>query len=84
MKTPLAVVLILMGTLLIMTPPIADYLYQRHLVELMTKLTDYSSISLGGDMSEPYHFGCWLAGVTMIVVAVVFSVRGRSPVTPLE
>ena len=31
MKTPIAIALIIMGSLLVMTPPLSDYLCQRNL-----------------------------------------------------
>ncbi|MES2705464.1 MAG: hypothetical protein V4726_02565 [Verrucomicrobiota bacterium] len=76
MNTPIAVTLIIMGPLLIMTPVFADFLYQRNVVELMTK-TGVASASLAGEMSELYRFGCWLTGSAMVGVAVLSFLPAR-------
>jgi hypothetical protein len=35
-----------------------------------------TNVSLGGQLSEAYRFGCWLTGSVMIAVAVLSSIRG--------
>jgi hypothetical protein len=72
MKTPVAVTLILVGAVLVATPAISDYLYQRSVVELMTK-SGATNVGLAGLMTEIYRFGCWLTGSGMILVAVLGS-----------
>ena len=76
MKTPIAVTLIIMGALLIMTPPLADFLYQRNVLVLLAR-SGVTSATLAGQMSELYRFGCWLTGSGMIAVAVLCSLAGR-------
>lgn len=76
MKTPIAVTLIIMGVLLVMTPALADFLYQRNVVALMIK-SGVTSVTLAGQMSELYRFGCWLTGSGMIGVVVLCSLFGR-------
>ena len=76
MKTPIAVTLIIMGALLVMTPALADFLYQRNVVALMAK-SGVTSVTLAGQMSELYRFGCWLTGSAMVGVAVLYSLFSR-------
>ena len=74
MKTPIAVTLIIMGALLVMTP--ADFLYQRNVVALMSR-SGVTSVTLAGQMSELYRFGCWLTGSAMVAVAVFSALFSR-------
>jgi hypothetical protein len=76
MKTPIAVTLIVMGALLIMTPPLSDYLTQRNLVAILSR-PGITSANLEGKMDDLYHFGCWLIGGAMIGVAVLCSLSCR-------
>jgi hypothetical protein len=76
MKTPIAVTLIIMGALLIMTPALADFLYQRNVVALMSK-SGVNSVTLAGQMSAHYRFGCWLTGSGMVGVAVLSALFSR-------
>jgi hypothetical protein len=72
MKTPIAVTLIIVGGLLIMTPALADFLYQRNVVALLAT-ANFDRVMLAGQMSELYRFGCWLNGSGMVGVAVLSS-----------
>jgi hypothetical protein len=72
MKTPIAVTLIIMGALLVMTPALADFLYQRNVLALMAR-SGVTSVTLAGQMSELYRFGCWLTGSGMVGIAVLCS-----------
>jgi hypothetical protein len=76
MKTPIAVTLIIMGGLLVMTPALADFLYQRNVVALLAT-SRFESVTLTGQMSELYRFGCWLTGSGMVGVAVLSSLFSR-------
>ena len=76
MKTPIAVALIIMGALLVMTPALSDYLYQRNVVDLMSR-PGVVNVSLAGQMSEIYRLGCWLTGSAMIGVGVLGSLFFR-------
>lgn len=69
MKTPIAVTLIIMGTLLVMTPAVADFLYQRNVIALLPQ--SGGSVTLAGQMSDLYRFGCWLTGSAMVGIAVL-------------
>ena len=75
MKTPIAITLIIMGALLVMTPMFADVMYQHNVVTLMGR-SGVTGVTLAGQMSELYRFGCWLTGSAMVGVAV-FSVLSR-------
>ena len=72
MKTPITVTLIIMGALLVMTPAIADYFYQQHVVALMSR-PGVTSVNLDGKMGDMYRIGCWLTGIAMVGVAVLCS-----------
>ena len=76
MKTPIAVTLIIMGALLVITPAISDFLYQRNVVELMTR-PGVTQVTLLGQMSNWYRFGCWLSGAGMVGIAVLCSLSPR-------
>ena len=83
MKTPVAVTLIIMGALLVITPAIADFFYQRNIVALMAR-SGVPGATLAGQMSEIYRFGCWLTGSAMIGIAVLFSRFPRTRETQHE
>ena len=78
MKTPTAVALIIMGALLVVTPALADFGYQRNLVELMGRV-NANNVMLAGQMEELYRFGCWLTGSGMVLVAIIASLRQQRP-----
>ena len=80
MKTAVAVTLIIMGAVLVMTPALADFLYQRNVVELMSR-SGVTSVTLAGQMSEIYRFGCWLTGSAMVGIAVLCSLFARRQVS---
>ncbi len=74
MKTPIAITLIIMGALLVMTPAFADMVYQHNVVTVMTQ-SGVTGVSLAGQMSELYRFGCWATGSGMVLVAVLSALR---------
>ena len=73
MKTPIAVTLIIMGALLVITPALADWLYQRNVIALLAS-GNIERVTLAGQMSNLYRFGCWLTGTGMVSIAVLCSV----------
>jgi len=77
MKTPIAVALIVMGGLLVMTPPVSDYLYQRNVVALLSH-PGIQSVNLDGKMDDLYRIGCWLTGSVMIGIAIFASLFSSS------
>jgi hypothetical protein len=77
MKTPIAVTLIIMGALLVMTPVISDFFYQRNVVALLNR-SGVTQVTLRNQMTAYYRFGCWLTGTGMIGVAVFGSGFART------
>lgn len=78
MKNSIAVTLIIMGTLLVMTPVLADVMYQRNVVDLMAS-SGVTSVTLSGQMGDRYRFGCWLTGSGMVGVVVLSTMFGNKP-----
>ena len=77
MKPPVSVALIIMGTLLILAPVGADYLFQRNLVSLLTK--DQSiSVTVMTQLSTWYRVVCWLTGSLMVLVGALASAEVRA------
>ncbi|HEY1663901.1 MAG TPA: hypothetical protein VGI03_15900 [Verrucomicrobiae bacterium] len=76
MKTPIAVTLIIVGGLLVMTPALSDYFYQRNVVALMSH-PGITSVNLDGKMGDLYRIGCWLTGSVMVGIAVLCSLFVR-------
>ena len=72
MKTPIAITLIIVGALLVMTPVVSDYLYQRSLVEMLSR-PSITSVNLDGKMGDLYRIGCLGMGGVMVLIAVAFS-----------
>src|SRR5579884_1817303 len=77
MKPAIAVTLIIMGSLLVMTPAVSDYLFQRSLVDVLNSHPQFYNVTLDGKMGTLYRFACWLTGTAMIGVAIVCSVYVR-------
>jgi len=80
MKSNVAIALIVMGSLLIMTPPASDYLLQRQVTQILS-MVESGNVRLEGRMSGSYRLGCWAAGVLMVVVAVAGSLGKREKET---
>lgn len=70
MKSPVAVALIIMGTVLILAPIGADYLFQRNLLSLLPKEQSISATVIP-QLSTWYRFVCWLTGSFMVLVGVL-------------
>jgi len=83
MKASVSIALIIMGALLIMTPPASDYLLQRQVTQLLARY-ETGNVRLAGRMSSVYRFGCWGAGILMIGVGVVGSFGRKEPVADNE
>src|SRR5690349_1244990 len=85
MKTTIAVTLIIMGTLLILTPVLSDLYYQRSVHDLATgsqnngTFLEYKvNVLRAAQMGDLYRFGCWLTGSGMVGISVfasLFSAR---------
>jgi hypothetical protein len=76
MKSSVAIALIIMGVLVIITPPVSNYLHSREVAKLLAQ-EGPNSVSLGGGMSETYSFGCWTAGLLMVGLAVFGSIQRK-------
>jgi hypothetical protein len=76
MKTAIAITLIIVGALLIMTPVLSDHLHESNVVALLSR-DSIKQVTLTGQMSEMYRFGCWLTGSAMIGVAVLAGLATR-------
>src|ERR1035437_4002061 len=70
MKPPVAVALIIMGTVLILAPIGADYLFQRNLVSLLTKEQSIGATVMP-QLSAWYRVVCWLTGSLMVLVGAL-------------
>ena len=69
MDPRIAVVLIIMGTLLVMTPPASDYLIVQ---EVATSRSGLSSLrNSGALMDDDYRMTCAFLGGVMIATGVV-------------
>ena len=70
MKSSVAVTLIAMGTLLILAPIGADYIFQRNLVALLSKAQSPGPL-LTSQLSDWYRIVVWLTGSLMVVVGTL-------------
>jgi hypothetical protein len=70
MKSPVAVTLIVMGSLLILAPIGADYFYQRNLISLLAKGQAVLATVID-HLGVWYRLVCWLTGSVMILVGMV-------------
>ena len=77
MKPPVAIALIIMGTVLIVAPIGADYLFQRNLVSLLTKEPPVSATVMT-QLSTWYRVVCWLTGSLMLLVGALASADTRA------
>ena len=78
MKPSVLVALVICGTLLVMTPAVADYLIQRNFVAYaasmasMTKLPDGLQLNFDAHPMEGIHrFGFWFTGSVAIGFGIV-------------
>ncbi len=80
MRSPVAVTLVITGALLIMAPPISDYLYQLNLVNLRGR-PGVANVNLAGQITRLSRFACWLTGTIMIGIAILASAKPEAPYT---
>ncbi len=76
MKPPVTITLIVMGTLLILAPIGADYIYQRNLISLVAK-GQPALATLIDHLGVWYRIVCWLTGSLMILVGMVAAAADR-------
>lgn len=72
MKPIVAVTLIVMGTLLLLAPVGADYLFQRNVVLLRIGAPS-ANVALIERLNNWYRVGCWLPAALMIFLGVVIA-----------
>ena len=77
MKTPVAITLIITGSLLIAAPIIADFVERAQVAAALGK-PGVTSVNLQPTLSSEYRFGCWFVGCAMILAATLAS-RRASP-----
>ena len=75
MKTPLAVTLIVCGTLLVLFPGSIDLLQQQQVMTTLQSRPDFKDVSGGRRMSNGYTAACIAIGGAMIGVSIFLSVR---------
>jgi hypothetical protein len=76
--------MIIMGTVLILAPIGADYLFQRNLVALMLKEPS-TNATIIPQLSTWYRVVCWLTGSLMVMVGALGAIadsRARFYVAP--
>jgi len=73
MKSSVAITLIVVGALLVMLPPVSDYLYTAKVAEALSR-PGVTSVDLDGKMGDLYRIGCILLGAFMIVPAIMGSI----------
>jgi hypothetical protein len=62
--------MITMGTVLILAPVGADYLFQRNLVSLLTTVQPISATVMC-HLSSWYRIVCWLTGSLMVLIGAL-------------
>jgi hypothetical protein len=82
MRHKIWVTLIICGTIIVLAPPLSDYLSNRGVSEVLVERKDFNSVNFGlAPMSSEYRFGCWGLGAAMILVGTIGGWRedaGRS------
>jgi hypothetical protein len=76
MRHKIWVTLIICGTIIVLAPPLSDYLANRGIAEMLIERKDFNTVSLGLPMSTEYRFGCWALGAAMILVGTIGGWRG--------
>jgi hypothetical protein len=72
MRYKIWLTLIICGTIIVLAPPLSDYLINYRISEMLIERKDFNSVSFGlSPMSSQYRFGCWALGATMILVGVI-------------
>jgi len=71
MRPAVSVALIVCGAIIVVIPPVYDYLLAQMGASVMVARTDMASINVGEPLSQVYRFGCFALGAAMIVIAIV-------------
>jgi hypothetical protein len=75
LESPIAVTLIVCGTLLILFPVTFDFLHQQQVMSTLQSRPDFRDVSCGRRMSDVYTVACVAIGAAMIGVSIVLSLR---------
>jgi hypothetical protein len=72
MRYKIWMTLIICGTIIVLAPPMSDYLSNYRISQMLIERKDFNSVSLGMlPMSSEYRFGCWALGAAMILVGIL-------------
>jgi len=72
MRYKIWMTLIICGTIIVLAPPMSDYLSNYRISQMLIERKDFNSVSLGIlPMSSEYRFGCWALGAAMILVGIL-------------
>lgn len=72
MRYKIWLTLIVCGTLIVLAPPLSDYLFNHQVSQMLIERKDFANFSFGiAPMSSPYRFGCWALGSLMIAVGII-------------
>jgi hypothetical protein len=72
MRYKIWLALIICGTIIVLAPPVSDYLANRGILEMLVERKDFNRVSLAlPPMSTEYRFGCWGLGAAMILVGTI-------------
>lgn len=77
MKSSVAVALVIMGTVLILAPIGADYLFQRNLILLLTNEKSPGT-TVVTQLSTWYRVVCWGTGSLMVLIGALASAEVRA------
>jgi hypothetical protein len=72
-----------MGTLLILAPAGADYLYQRNVVALRAQAPSANETVIER-MNNWYRFGCWFPGGLMLIIGIIGAAAAGRPADYVE
>lgn len=72
MRYKIWLTLIICGTIIVLAPPLSDYLLSYRISQTLIERKDFNNFSLGQSaMSTEYRFGCWVLGAAMILVGTI-------------
>lgn len=80
MKPTVAIALIVTGGVIVLVPPLSDYLFLVRVTELM-KQPGVNGVSVDLKMGDLYRIGCWFLGAGMVLMAVLGSRGTRASAT---
>jgi hypothetical protein len=72
MRYKIWLTLIICGTIIVLAPPLSDFLASHRISTILLERKDFNSVNFGlAPMSEQYRFGCWALGAAMILVGTI-------------